>query len=149
LDYLQSLKAISKQQASEYLATVISIGQAALRDGYDTTHGGVFESGNPQEGATVTLKVWWVQAESMLAMWKIYQHTQNLADLHMLAETARFVRRFILDQVHGGLYWQVDADGTFVPTNDLTKGTKGNRWKASYHSGRAFVYLHDWISAHL
>lgn len=149
MDYLQSLKAITEQQASKYLATVVSIGQSALRDGYDSAHGGVYESGNPEDGVTSTVKVWWVQAESMLAMWKIYQHTQDLADLQMLAETAQFVRRYILDDTHGGLYWQVAADGTFEPTDNLDKGTKGNRWKASYHSGRSVVYLHDWITAAL
>jgi len=42
---------------------------------------------------------------------------------------------------------QVEADGTFKPTGDINKDTKGNRWKASYHNSRAALFLKKWMTA--
>lgn len=74
LDYLVSILAISKRLVQQYRDTVMSIGAAAVRDGYDSLHGGVYETGLPVTGPQSTLKVWWVQAESMLALWKLHQY---------------------------------------------------------------------------
>lgn len=40
----------------------MSIGAAAVRDGFDSEHGGVYESGLPVVGPQSTVKVWWIQA---------------------------------------------------------------------------------------
>lgn len=41
----------------------------------------------------------------------------------------------------------MEANGTYVPTGDIDKDTKGNRWKASLYTSRAPLYLLKWISA--
>ena len=40
---------------------------------------------------------------------------------------------------------QVEADGTWLPTGNSDKDTLGNRWKASYHSSRAALFLRKWV----
>lgn len=40
---------------------------------------------------------------------------------------------------------QVDADGSFRLTGDQQKDTKGNTYKASYHSSRAPLFLQRWV----
>jgi hypothetical protein len=43
------------------------------------------------------------------------------------------------------VFAQVSPNGTYVETSDVDKGTKGNRWKASFHTSRAPLYLLRWI----
>jgi len=108
----------------------MSIGAAAVRDGYDVQHGGVFESGLPTTGPQSKIKVWWVQAEAMLALWKLHQYynqpepassgsTAQAAGhggptgsapnyLDVLAHTVSFVREHQTDAAGGGeQFWQV------------------------------------------
>lgn len=66
LDYLLSIRAISPAVAKQYRRTVMSIGAAAVRDGFDTQHGGIFESGLPSVGPQSKVKVWWVQVRGFL-----------------------------------------------------------------------------------
>jgi hypothetical protein len=40
---------------------------------------------------------------------------------------------------------QVNADGNWGLTGNADKDTKGNRWKASYHSSRAPLFLERWM----
>jgi hypothetical protein len=207
----------------------MSIGAAAVRDGFDSQHGGIYETGLPGKGPVSTVKVsmllcyqavppqgswarhsaalpghysfqgmsslvgrelclpspsqtvalassacrlcilipgpaqvWWVQAESMLALWKLHEHSQasdsraaataeleagpdagagggrdqsgqqGQSDcyLRVLQQTARFVRQYVTDGAGGGeLFWEVQTDGTFKPTDKLERSTKGNMWK--------------------
>lgn len=119
LDYLESISAIDPDLAKRYRATVMSIGAAAVRDGYDNKHGGIYESGSPTAGPESKAKVWWIQAESMLSLWKLHQYYQGQTDntrvpaagpsyLQALARTARFVKEHLTDTAGGGeQYWQV------------------------------------------
>jgi len=171
VDYLRSIRAISPSLAKQYRQTVMSIGAAAVRDGFDTQHGGIFESGQPSLGPQSKVKVWWVQAESMLALWKLHQYYGlgegataaapaaavkgsgadaaaggRLRYLRVLAKTAAFVREHSTDAAGGGeMFWQVEADGSWAPSGDLNKDTKGNTWKASYHNSRSVLFLEKWI----
>jgi hypothetical protein len=132
LDYLLELDAIPADVARRYRATVMSIGAAAIRDGYDAQHGGVYESGSALEGPTgpgsSLVKVWWIQAESMLALWKLHEYfnidaapaasndddgsgeadADSVDYLHVLARTVRFVRDHQTDGSGSGeQFWQV------------------------------------------
>jgi hypothetical protein len=40
---------------------------------------------------------------------------------------------------------QVEPNGTYVETSDVDKSTKGNRWKSSFYTSRAPLYLMRWI----
>jgi mannose/cellobiose epimerase-like protein (N-acyl-D-glucosamine 2-epimerase family) len=74
LDYLLSIGAIKPALAERHRAVVMSAGAAAVRDGVDSQAGGIFESGGAEAGPQSRLKVWWVQAEAMLALWKLHEH---------------------------------------------------------------------------
>jgi mannose/cellobiose epimerase-like protein (N-acyl-D-glucosamine 2-epimerase family) len=111
----------------------MSIGAAAVRDGFDWQYGGIYETGLPVTGPTSTLKVWWVQAESMLALWKLHQHygrghgqleatAAGAVDaggaggdrqyLRALATTASFTLQHLTDTAGGGeQFWQVSQKG--------------------------------------
>eukprot|EP00878_Enallax_costatus_P015536 GHUV01016273.1.p1 GENE.GHUV01016273.1~~GHUV01016273.1.p1 ORF type:complete len:141 (+),score=36.69 GHUV01016273.1:176-598(+) len=126
----------------------MAVGKAALHCGYDSSNGGVFEDGLPGTGPRSTAKIWWVQAESMLALWKLYKHSKNdVQYLEKLAATVRFVAEHVNDKHFGEWYWQVQKDGRFDARlyADPLRGTKGNKWKASYHNSRAVLFLEQWM----
>lgn len=119
---------IDPDTLSTYADAAAAVGAAAAAVGYDAQHGGVFESGSP-EGPISKAKVWWVQAESVLAFWKLHQHALSTSSsssnvdtagntgsnshsyskssyLQMLVRTASFVRRHLTDSA-GEQFWQV------------------------------------------
>ncbi|KAF8072807.1 Cellobiose 2-epimerase [Scenedesmus sp. PABB004] len=149
IDHLQAVGALDDAAAMACRDAALAVGEAALAAGYDAVHGGVFEAGTPEGGPTSRVKVWWVQAESMLALWKLHElRGGSGGHLERLAQTARFVSAHLLDQGGAGeMLWQVEADGTSRVWGDADKDSKGNRWKASYHSGRAALFLEAWMRA--
>jgi hypothetical protein len=109
LDYLLAKRAIDPAAAARYRTTAMDIGAAAVQQGYDAVHGGVFESGLPGQAPSSTLKVWWVQMESVMALYKLYEHSRDSSYLRKLAQSTRFVREHGLDSSYGEMYWQVGA----------------------------------------
>lgn len=117
LDYLLSIDAITGSTACAYRAAAMAAGAAAVRDGYDRTHGGIYESNGSKA------KVWWVQAEAMLGAWKLHQYYGDNAGasaggnssdasgppsyLKVLADTARFLKQHQTDGASGEQFWQV------------------------------------------
>jgi mannose/cellobiose epimerase-like protein (N-acyl-D-glucosamine 2-epimerase family) len=85
----------------------MDIGAAAVQQGYDEVHGGVFEAGLPGQAPSSTLKVWWVQMESVMALYKLYEYSRDSSYLQKLAQSTRFVREHVLDSTYGEMYWQV------------------------------------------
>jgi hypothetical protein len=121
LDYLHSINAINNELAASYRTAAISVGEAAVRDGYDHKHGGIFQNGSASDGHVNTDKVWWVQAEAMQALWKLHQHHEEISSgssgmyLQMLADTVRFMKEHVTDtQGPGEQFWQVRAVGLTV-----------------------------------
>lgn len=152
LDYLLSIKAIAPALATGYRATAMSVGAAAVKASYDSQHGGVFEHSQPGTATNVTskAKIWWVQAESMLGLWKLYKYYDNDKQyLEKLADIVKFVRNHVTDAMYGEQYWQVEEKGTYNLGMDPAHGAKGNKWKASYHNSRAVLFLEQWIKAEL
>lgn len=147
LDYLQSIGVLDSSTASTYRNNIMNIGKAAVRDGFDKQHGGVYESGSPS-GPSSRVKVWWVQAESMLALWKLHSFFGSSASaaanatgsatgnrptnyLRLLADTARFVKQYQTDNaVAGEQFWQVRglrADSSWC--------RQGLSWCSTCHDG--------------
>jgi mannose/cellobiose epimerase-like protein (N-acyl-D-glucosamine 2-epimerase family) len=146
VQHFAAVGALTAPLAARYEAAARAMAAAALRDGFDTQHGGVFESGTPHGGAASRVKVWWVQAESMLALWQLYAHGGSPLRLKQLARTAAFIRTYLDDSQKPGApgeqVWQVEANGT---RRIWGSSEKGNIWKASYHTGRSVLFLDRWM----
>ena len=53
-----------------------------------------------------------MQAESMMALWKLWKHSGQVGYLQKLAQSTRFMREHVLDNVYGEMFWQVGAAGS-------------------------------------
>lgn len=129
LGYLLSINATTYTNAThtQCTAAAMSTGAAAVNEAHDANIGGFYEL-KTADGNVSTAKVWWIQANAMLALWKLHQYygsvgsssTVEGADsrngrqdyLVLLVETARFVRRYQTDnEVAGEQFWQVGCAG--------------------------------------
>ncbi|GBF93359.1 N-acyl-D-glucosamine 2-epimerase [Raphidocelis subcapitata] len=149
VDSLVAKRRMPAATADRYASTVMAVAARALREGFDAQNGGVFEAGVPGAAPGVgkgasTEKLWWVQCESMLAMWEVYRRTGDCGALDKLQATLQFVHDHMRDPEDREWVWSTDASGTKLGPN---KWQKGNHWKATYHNTRALMFLEDWIGA--
>ncbi|KAI8465540.1 MAG: Six-hairpin glycosidase-like protein [Monoraphidium minutum] len=158
-DMLRRRGALSPTAAAAYTDRVAAVAARAAREGYDAASGGVYEAGVPgsapgQGKGASTDKVWWVQAEALLALWQLHARAARggaggagaaCAYLDQLEGTLKFIAAHLVDPADGGVLWSVGADGAQPGSYMGTR--KGSPWKASYHAGRALMLLEEWAGA--
>ncbi len=116
----------------DLLSIATALSSHALEYGFDWERGGIFESGRLGKKADRRNKIWWVQAEGILA----------LLHLHIATGESRFARAFssTLSWVSGK---QVDREGGEwhhrLDARDRPGGCKAGEWKSPYHTGRALL----------
>jgi mannobiose 2-epimerase len=107
----------------------------ALRYGYDHARGGVYHVGSGDMPATGTKKLWWVQAEAMVALTDALLHCWEQRYSSALVQTIRFVERHQTDRADGIWLESVTAAGR------RQRPRKAGRWKVGYHEVRALVRI--------
>jgi len=110
----------------------------ALDVGWDTEHGGFFDSGGINHAKFLRRKIWWVQAEglnALLLMHELHGHeTSRYWDAFV--RQWRFIQQHQTDQTHGGWRASVAEDGA---PDKLDAKSWSQGWKAAYHNGRALM----------
>jgi N-acylglucosamine 2-epimerase len=76
-------------------------------------------------------KLWWVHVETLIALLKGYQHTQNLACWKWFERVHHYTWSHFSDPVHGEWYGYLDRRG------EVLLPLKGGKWKGCYHVPRA------------
>lgn len=102
------------------------------RFGFDREKGGVYESGPLGGPADKLEKVWWVQAESLVAMLYMYTLHRETSFLSDFEKQLDWIEKHQVDWGQGDWFEVVLPDGR--PT-----GGKAHIWKGAYHNGRAMV----------
>jgi mannobiose 2-epimerase len=103
-----------------------------LEFGYDRRHGGFYSSGPPGRPADDTKKVWWVQAEGLVAMLEMYRLTGRRDYLEVFGQTLDFVEKHQVAREGG--WWAARAAGDAPAGEQRT-----SPWQGAYHSGRAML----------
>ena len=104
----------------------------ALANGFDGALGGFFEHGPLGEAATALDKIWWVQAEAIVAAQFMYRLTGRQQYLDVFEQTWGWIESRQTDWQEGEWYDRIDRG--FRAT-----GGKANVWKEGYHNGRALI----------
>lgn len=102
------------------------------RFGFDRERGGVYESGPLGRPADKLEKVWWVQAESLVAMIYMYSLTGEERFLNDFERTLEWIEKHQVDWRNGDWFETVLPDGK-------ASGMKAHIWKGAYHNSRAMV----------
>jgi mannobiose 2-epimerase len=105
--------------------------------GWDDAKGGFFDSGPKGQPADRRQKVWWTQAEVIVAALEMYRQTRDPIYLDVFENTWRFIDSAQTDWKHGEWFESIAPDGT------PSKSNKGTPWKAGYHNGRALLQVLD------
>ncbi|MDD4090561.1 MAG: AGE family epimerase/isomerase [Acholeplasmataceae bacterium] len=82
-------------------------------------------------------KIWWVQVEAMVGFYNHYQKTNDKKYLKAVKSIYKFINKYLVDKRPGSeWFWGVDNQG-----NPLNQYGIVDKWKASYHNGRAYIEL--------
>lgn len=103
-----------------------------MKFGFDHEKGGVYDSGPLNRSADKLEKVWWVQAESLVAMAYLYKITREKRFLQDFEKQLQWIEKYQVDWNNGDWYEVILPDGR-------PAGFKAHIWKSAYHNGRAMV----------
>jgi cellobiose epimerase len=103
-----------------------------LEYGFDRRRGGLYLLGYPQVPADRLEKVWWVQAEALVATLWMYQQTGDSRYRAYFERTLDWVWDHQADWRHGDWHMIVDRRGR-------PSGDKAHAFKTPYHNGRAIL----------
>jgi cellobiose epimerase len=104
----------------------------SLKYGYDEQHGGFYDSGRFSQPADRKAKVWWTQAEALVAALMMHQRTGEQRYLEVFDQTLDWVNRHQVDWTNGDWHANIGEDGK-------PSGLKAGPWKSPYHNGRAMI----------
>ena len=74
---------------------------------------------------------WWVQAETVVGFFNIYQYFGDETALDKAERCWQYIKDNLIDRENGEWYWSRHADGTLNTDDD-----KAGFWKFPYHNGR-------------
>jgi cellobiose epimerase len=112
----------------------------ALEYGFDRKNGGFYDSGFFHSPADRREKIWWVQAESLMAALQMYKFTGEQLYWDCFSLILDWIVNRQVDWKHGDWYEIVYDDGR-------ASGVKAGPWKAPYHNGRAMLRCLDLLDS--
>ena len=109
----------------------------AASEGFSPEGGMVYEkTGCGADGESDGAKVdedrhWWVQAETVVGFFNLWQHFGKQEGLENALLCWEFIKSSLIDHQNGEWFWSVRADGSVNRDDD-----KAGFWKCPYHNGR-------------
>ncbi len=114
-----------------------AVQQAALRASHlataalDGKQGGFFYVLDLNGTVIDASKVWWVQSEALLGLWRLHKlDPEDASLLPAMRKTLDWLETKQLDQQYGEFFWGIDPSGQLTAQGS----NKGNFYKATYHS---------------
>ncbi len=127
---LQAAEALNEGPA-ETLAAARQMVDRVIAVGLDRRWGGLFFRGTAEAGPLDRRKVWWAQAEAMVAFLRLAVETGDGGYAGAFRGMAGWIMRRQADPRHGEWYAIVRRSGI------VQDGRKSHRWKSAYHTTRA------------
>mgnify|MGYP003648687571 FL=1 len=114
-------------------ATIIKI----LEYSWDEEFGGIFyfmdSKGHPPQQLEWDQKLWWVHLETLVALTKAYEQTQNPEIYQWYAKVHDYSWNHFSDQEHGEWFGYLNRRG------EVLLNLKGGKWKGCFHVPRAML----------
>lgn len=85
---------------------------------------------------------WWVQAETVVGYFNLWQHFGDREALKKAIDCWDFIKGNIIDREGGEWFWSLRADGTENRTDD-----KAGFWKCPYHNGRMCMEIIERVAS--
>ncbi len=104
--------------------------------------GSMTHEANLDTGHTDDDRHWWVQAETVVGFYNLYQHFADERALHLALRCWQYIKENLIDYEHGEWYWSRDKNGV-LNTHDDHAGF----WKCPYHNSRMCLELIERIDS--
>jgi mannose/cellobiose epimerase-like protein (N-acyl-D-glucosamine 2-epimerase family) len=104
----------------------------SLQYGFDKERGGFYSSGRLGQPADRTEKVWWTEAEGLVATLTLYRFTNDERYRDAFTRTLQWIDKGQVDWKNGDWHEMILPDGS-------ARGLKAYAWKGAYHNGRAML----------
>lgn len=114
----------------------------SMRFGFDFIRGGFYKHGQIARPANQKAKIWWVQAEALLAALVMYRLTGVESYLSVFHATLEWISSYQVDWEDGEWHQEIDSRGR-------ARGEKVGCWKGPYHTGRSILGCLDEIDKQL
>ena len=102
------------------------------------------DEGQGDTGAEVDAdRHWWVQAESVVGYFNLWEHFGQPDGLENAIMCWEFIKNNIIDKDGGEWFWSLRADGSVSREDD-----KAGFWKCPYHNGRMCMEIIERIAQH-
>lgn len=124
---------------AEVESVVKKIANAAF-DGF-TVQGMIYEK-NLDLNLVDKDRHWWVQAETVVGCFNIYQYFGESVALQKAYDCWDFIKNYLIDWKNGEWYWSIRHDGSVNKRED-----KAGFWKCPYHNGRMCLEVIERIKA--
>lgn len=125
---------------AERLDRHLALFATAMRWGWDETEGGFYWSGPLGAPARLRGKVWWVQAEALVAALWLYRETGREEYGACYLRLLDWIVNVQVDWANGEWHREIATNGRII-------GDKADGWKAAYHNGRALMICIELIGS--
>lgn len=98
--------------------------------------GSMTHEANLDTGRVDADRHWWVQAETVVGFYNLYQYFGDEGALDNAERCWTYIKEHLIDHANGEWYWSADADGRINTRDD-----KAGFWKCPYHNTRMCLEL--------
>ena len=102
--------------------------------------GSMLHETNLDTGYVDTDRHWWVQAETVVGFYNIYQYFGDEDALKKALDCWDYIKRHLIDYEGGEWWWSCDAEGYINRRDD-----KAGFWKCPYHNSRMCLEIMERI----
>jgi len=126
-----------KLKQPELIEKAVKITLDTLEYGWDIEHGGIFYfmdlKGHPMQQLEWDQKLWWVHLETLVALLKGYQHTDNVACWEWFEKVHDYAFKHFSDPEYGEWFGYLNRRG------EVLLPLKGGKWKGCFHVPRGLM----------
>ncbi len=97
---------------------------------------------NVETGYFCEERHWWVQAETVVGFFNIFEHFGDEDSLSKSLRCFNYIKKHLIDYEGGEWWWSCDAQGHINREED-----KAGFWKCPYHNGRMCMELMERINS--
>jgi cellobiose epimerase len=118
---------------------IVAMKSQCLKIAEAATAGWQYDGGmryEAENGSYNNEKHWWVQAESMIGYYNVFEISRQKKYFEQSVKSWEFVKQFIKDHKNGEWFWGVDGNNEVIPDQD-----KIGFWKCPYHNTRACIEI--------
>jgi mannobiose 2-epimerase len=139
---VEAAELLGRPDLDRFWTAARHLSDRAVKYGWDTTNGGLYEGASMDSNGIVTgivgsQKVWWIEAEHLNALLLLHEHfgRETRAYWDAFVKQWAWIKESQVDHTNGGWWPYVRADGT--PTSK----SKADMWTECYHQGRAMMVV--------